>query len=317
MKGTILKSYDPFFNLALEDFLLHTGNDEYFLLSVNSPSVITGRHQVIYMEADIFAARELNMPVIRRISGGGTVFHDEGNINFTLIRNSSQGKQIDFELHTRPVIEFLRYMGINAMLTGKSNITVDGLKVSGNAEHVFRERVLHHGTLLFNSSLDKMKRVIRGKTEHYSTKAIESNRAQVINLRELLPDIANIDDLASMMFDYIKKNFFPGMEVLTVAGQEVAGTESLAESKYRTWGWNYGFSPPYSFSGSFEAYGSPHRVTMYVKDGIIWKCDITGSDLMAVKAKQLIGCRHMPEDIMNIFRSENIEISDTEIERFF
>ncbi|MGQ9619823.1 MAG: lipoate--protein ligase family protein [Bacteroidales bacterium] len=316
MSGAILETYNPFFNLALEDFLLHERDGEYCLLYFNDPSVIVGRHQVIYRETDIFVAESLKIPIIRRISGGGTVYHDRGNLNFTVIRNSPKGKQVDFALHTRPVIEFLRNEGVEATLSGKSDITVDGLKISGNAEHVYRERVLHHGTLLFDTSLETMNLVIRNTTEHYSTKAIESNRIPVINLKGKISNINSADELARRMFDYLSE-YFREMEIFKLTEEEKADVDSLADSRYRTWEWNHGFSPSYEFRNCFEADGIKHTLSMYVRDGIIWKCSIEGSDEMAFAAKQMIGCRHIFDDIKRIFELEHMKVDDAIIRKFF
>lgn len=316
MSGAILNSHDPFFNLTIEDYLLHKKTGEYLLLYFNDPSIIAGRHQILYREADVFAAESLGIPVIRRISGGGTVYHDRGNLNFTVIRNSQKGMQVDFALHTRPVIEFLKKEGVPAILSGKSDITVNGLKVSGNAEYVFRERVLHHGTLLFDTSTEIMSRLLRDARDSYSTKAIDSNRVPVMNLKSVLKNISTSDELAFKMFDFMN-SYFTGIDDLELSEDEKTEIGLLAGSKYKTWEWNFGYSPAYEFTNTFEAYGATHRISMYVKDGIIWRCTIEGSDLMSVKAKELIGCRHDFKDIINMFRSEKIPVDENEIKKFF
>ncbi len=151
-----LISTDPFFNLAVEEYLLRNRTEDFLVLGINDPSVIIGKHQVAHREADTKFVMENNIPVIRRISGGGTVYHDFGNVNFSFILNSARGTQVDFRKYTLPVIEFLASLKVNAELEGKNDLKVNGLKISGNAEHVYRERVLHHGTLLFNADLGKL-----------------------------------------------------------------------------------------------------------------------------------------------------------------
>jgi lipoate-protein ligase A len=150
----ITESDDPSFNLAVEELLLKNRNNEYLILGINKPSVIIGKHQSAHREINTRFVTENNIPVIRRISGGGTVFHDKGNLNFTFIRQSEAGKQIDFRKYTKPVIDFLYSLGVEAKFEGKNDLKTDGLKISGNAEHVHRNRVLHHGTLLFSTSLE-------------------------------------------------------------------------------------------------------------------------------------------------------------------
>ena len=180
---------DPFLNLAIEEILLKNDSRDFFLLYINNPSVVIGKHQTAHREADTKFTFENNIPVIRRISGGGTVYHDQGNLNFSFITRSESGKQVDFRRYTAPVINFLRSMNIDARFEGKNDIRVDGLKISGNAEHVHRERVLHHGTLLFDASLNELGNSIRKDTSCYSSRSVNSNPSEVTNLSRMLPAI--------------------------------------------------------------------------------------------------------------------------------
>jgi len=316
MSGAILETHDPFFNLAVEDFLLHNCKGDYFLLSVNDPSVIIGRHQIIFREVDVFTAGSLNIPVIRRISGGGTVYHDRGNLNFTFIRNCEKERQVDFNQHIKPVIEFLNVEGVPAVMSGKSDITVDGLKVSGNAEYVYRDRILHHGTLMFDTSIELMKQLIRPLTDIYTTKAVESNRSAVTNLKGRLKNINTVDELASEMMRFMK-DYFTCIENLSLTDKEINEIKSIAEKKYMSWEWNYGFMPSYSLTCDFEIYDTIGSVKMFVKDGIIWECNITGSEKLALIGKMLIGRRHLFNDIKEVFLSEGLMINDESLKRFF
>jgi lipoate-protein ligase A len=254
----------------------------------------------------------LNIPVLRRISGGGAVYHDKGNLNFAFIRQSEQGKQVDFEYYTRPVIGFLNSLGIEAVFGGKNDISVGGLKVSGNAEHVFRERVLHHGTLLFDASLEVMRNVLKPANGNYSTRGVESNRTSVANLRGMKGVPETIGILASMMNDYFQSTI-PDLHPFNLTETEKAAIKSLALTKYCSWEWNWGYGPPYTFTSAFTVSGKNCSCRFYVKDGIIWESDIEGSAEMAAAGKKLIGCRHMFEDISKIFETENIDITGDEI----
>jgi lipoate---protein ligase len=316
MFGIFLESADPWLNLATEEFLLHERKEDFLVISINNPSVIIGKHQVAHREVNIKFTEENNIPVIRRISGGGTVYHDRGNLNFAFIKQSQPGKQVDFKLYTQPVIDFLHYAGIMAVLEGKNDLKVNGLKISGNAEHVFRERVLHHGTLLFDASLDHMRQSIKPQSNNYSTRGVESNRSSVTNLKDSLVNFVNTSEFASYMFDYFKSTF-PGFKEFRLTSQEKESISALAESKYKTWEWNWGYGPPYTFSGTFEMAGKICRCKIMVKDGIIWSCDIEGDPAVAAAGKNLIGARHMFSDILIIFRELNIFIPKDEIYKFF
>jgi lipoate-protein ligase A len=316
MFGIFLESNDPWFNLATEEFLLHERKEDFLLISINDPSVIIGKHQVAHREVNTKFTEENNIPVIRRISGGGAVYHDRGNLNFAFIRQSQPGKQVDFKLYTQPVIDFLHSAGIMAVLESKNDLKVNGLKISGNAEHVFRDRVLHHGTLLFDASLNHMRQSLKPQSDNYSTRGVESNRSSVTNLKDSLVNFENTSEFASYMFDYFKSTF-PGFEKFKLTSQEIESITALAELKYKTWEWNWGYGPPYTFTGTFEMSGRKCKCKMMVKDGIIWSCDIEGDTAVAAAGKSLIGARHMFSDILNIFRERNILIPNDEIYKFF
>jgi len=310
-----LESTDPCFNLAVEEYLLRNRKEDYLILGVNTPLVIIGKHQVAHREADTRFVSENGIPVIRRISGGGTVYHDTGNLNFSFISQSTAGRQVDFRKYTLPVAEFLASAGVMADFEGKNDLKVNGLKISGNAEHVYRERVLHHGTLLFNTRLDALKGSLRNDTSRYLTRAVDSNPSSVMNLKDVMNGIEDIGVLKSRMLTYFigqKEN-----RSIELTPEEIEAIGSLAESKYRTWEWNFAYGPEYHFSNRFEISGINYSCRIFVRDGIIWECGIEGSDEMAVAAKNLIGCRHMPEDILRVLKEGNILISESDVYKFF
>lgn len=312
----IPESTDPFFNLAIEELLLTNSKEEYLILGINNPSVIIGKHQSPHREVNTKFVIENDIPVIRRISGGGTVFHDKGNLNFTFIRQSEAGKQVDFRKYTQPVIDFLLSLGVEAKFEGKSDIKAGGLKISGNAEHVHWNRVLHHGTLLFGTSLDMLRNSLRKDASCYTSRAVESNPSSVMNLNEKLNSIRDIYEFRSEMMNYFLKNL-PNAVIYKLSPSETEEAGSLAATKYKTWEWNYAYGPEYTFNNSFQINGKHHSCSFFIKDGIIWKCTIEGSDQLMIVAKKLIGCRHMVSDILKIFEKENIILSDDEIYNFF
>ena len=311
-----LESADPFFNLAIEELLLKNSKEEYLILGINNPCVIIGKHQSPHKEVNTKFVIENDIPVIRRNSGGGTVFHDKGNLNFTFIRKSETGMQVDFRKFTLPVIDFLSSQGIEAKFEGKNDIKVCGLKISGNAEHVHRNRVLHHGTLLFDTSMDMLRNSLRDDASCYNSRAVESNPSSVMNLNDKLNNFRDIYEFRSEMMNYFLNNL-PNAVINKLSFSEIKETESLAATKYKTWEWNYAYGPEYTFNNSFQYNGKNHSCHLFVKDGIIWKCTIEGSDQLMTVAKKLIGCRHMVSDILKIFEEENIIFSDDEIYKFF
>ena len=311
-----LDTTDPFFNLAIEELLLKNSKEEYLILYINDPAVIIGKHQSGHREVNTKFVTENKIPVIRRISGGGTVFHDHGNLNFSFIRQSESGKQIDFRKYTRPVIDFLKSVGVQASFEGKNDLKVSGLKISGNAEHVYRNRVLHHGTLLFSTSLEMLRNSIRRDTSCYISRAVISNPSSVINLNGILSRFQNIHELRSEMINYFLKNF-SDLVLYKPVPEELLQAEYLSSSKYKTWEWNWAYGPEYIFQNKFEISETLHSCSLFIKDGIIRKCSISGSDQMKSTSEKIPGCRHMVNDLSEFFKSENIYITASEIYNFF
>lgn len=315
-----LNSSDPFFNLAVDEYLLKNSCREYLILGINNRSVIVGKHQSVHVETDTKFITGHNLPVIRRISGGGTVFHDTGDLNFTFILNSKEGKQIDFRKYTLPVIGFLSSIGVDAIFEGKNDLKVGGLKISGNAEHVYRNRVLHHGTLLFDADLELMQSALRKDTSKYKTRAVRSNPSSVTNLASLLKNADNhfdtIHEFKSLMLDWFLNNS-PGSKVIDLSDKEIEDIKSLVETKYSTWEWNYAYGPEYYFKSSFEYNGTDSFCSLHVKDGIIWEIEIKGSGELERAGKKLIGCKHMVNDIQEVLEKENILKQEFDIYNFF
>lgn len=311
-----LESTDPFFNLAIEEILLKNRKEEYFILGINHPSIIIGKHQSGHREVNTKFITENNIPVIRRISGGGAVFHDKGNLNFTFIRQCEPGKQIDFVKYTRPVIDFLLSLGVDARFEGKNDLKIDGLKISGNAEHVHRNRVLHHGTLLFSTSLDILRNSLRKDQSRYISRAVESNPSSVTNLKERLRMFSDVYEFRSEMMNYFLHNF-PETETYELSQVDREEAESFAGSKYRTWDWNWAYGPEYQFINKFEDGGQQIFCRLYVKDGTIRECLLEGTSELAAATKKLIGCKHMVSDMLKVFESENVFLDDKQIYNFF
>jgi len=313
-----LKSTDPYFNLAVDEYLLKQRNENFLVISVNDSSVVTGKHQVAHREINTKYAFEHSIPLIRRISGGGTVYHDTGNLNFSFVLNSSEGKQIDFRKYTLPVITFLDSLGITAQLEGRNDLKANGLKISGNAEHVFRNRVLHHGTLLFRADLDILRNVLRRDTSAYTTRAVISNPSPVGNLSDMIKHAGfdGIKNFRSEMRGWFLKNQ-PQIQNFDLTEKETEAIRSLALSKYRSWEWNYAYGPEYMFVNKFTAFGKESFCMLKVNDGIITECEAGGTGRFIQATGRLVGLRHMPEDLLALFNEENIDRTEIDVFDFF
>lgn len=248
---------EPYYNLAAEEFLFRNSDTEACMLWQSSPALIIGKHQNTYAEINYRYAWQKKILVARRLTGGGTVFHDPGNLNFSFIRQGEPDKLINFLKHIQPVIDFLKSYGIDARPGPKNEILAGNAKISGNAEHIFKNRILHHGTLLFNSDLDALNEAIARKGGTYNDKAVRSNRSNVTNLNEFLPPGITIDMFIRKLNDFLI-DFFSGKPYAFQTHEEKT-IQNLARSKYSTWNWIYGWSPDYVFRndivlGKFKAH---------------------------------------------------------------
>ena len=238
---------DPHWNLAAEEYYLLHGEGDLFLLWRNGPSVIIGRNQNAYGEVDTAYATEHGIPVVRRLSGGGAVFHDLGNVNFSFLTDAVEGGNIDFSRFTEPIRKALSTMGIEAVLDGRNDLTVDGKKVSGNAQGtVSREdgtkRLLHHGTLLFSADLTSLSAVLRGDKDKLSSKGIDSVKSRVTNMRDL-PGYTGplaVEDFMTALGEA------SGHTPDVPTSEEEAAIAKLAREKYSSWDWNFGRSGDFS-----------------------------------------------------------------------
>jgi len=304
-------STDPWFNLAAEEYLFREFKADIFMVYINARSVIIGKHQNPLGELNARFLEENNIPLIRRISGGGTVYHDEGNVNYTLIRNTEDGKQVNFSEYTEPVISFLKKEGVDAYRGEKNEIRRGEYKVSGNAEHVFKNRVLHHGTLLFSADLDLMSRCLQQPDAEIASRAVKSNRSRVSNLEGYMKGIYGTGDLGRKLIDHIK-TIFPGSESYELSAEDVENINDLKENKFITWDWNYAWGPDYTFAKTFSIGHEEANVRLEVSKGIIRACKFSGPDRWKKVESLLPGTRHYYDDIATLL-NKNINVEDRDL----
>ena len=209
MKFLVLKTKNPYINLAIEEYLFSKTKDDIFMLWQNEPSVIIGKNQNAFTEINMNYVKEHNIHIVRRITGGGAVYHDLGNVNYSFISNRDKSTGIDFEYFTEPIIKSLKNIGIEAKLSGRNDLIVDERKISGNAQHTDGTRVLHHGTLLFDSNLDVLSLALKVDDEKLRAKAIKSTHSRVINLKPLIKESINVEAFINILSDYIINTFSP------------------------------------------------------------------------------------------------------------
>ncbi len=298
---------NPFFNIAAEEYFLKNFSEDVFIIYQNSPSVIVGKHQNALAEVDLVYLKENGIELVRRLSGGGAVYHDLGNLNFTFIRNGSPGAMVDFNGFTKPIIEFLETLGLRAGFGGHNSIMINGLKVSGNAEHIYRNRVLHHGTLLFNTNLERLEKCLYTNRERFTDRAVRSVRANVVNILSLLNEPISVELFASNLFSFVSKTFNASPYKLTQF--DIESINSLATLRYSTVEWSLGYSPKYELSASIEIDGKTNILQLKVENGIILNAEcLTENDLPQLNSicTALCGCQHEPNAVIESFNANGI-----------
>ncbi len=244
MKTIKNNSFDPFYNLALEEFLLKNTEitDDLFFLWSNKKSVVVGRNQNPFTEVNIDYAKTHDIDIVRRSTGGGTVYHDEGNINFTFITSTITNRLSNYEFFLQPIISILNNLGIEAKFSPKTHIYVGEHKISGNAQGFYKNRMIHHGTLLFEVNSDHLHNVLREKTE-IDTYAIASVHSKVQNIK----DILSVDLTITEFMDHILGQMgFNGNDEIELSLEQKNEILELANSKYHTWEWIYGQTPKFT-----------------------------------------------------------------------
>ncbi|MDP2424542.1 MAG: lipoate--protein ligase family protein, partial [Bacteroidales bacterium] len=224
---------DPWFNLAAEEYVLRSFTDDCFMLWRNEPSIIVGKHQNTLAEINHNFVREHGIRVVRRISGGGAVYHDQGNINFSFVANGEKDKLVDFRRFTKPILEVLVNLGVDARFEGHNDLKINGMKFSGNAEHVYKNRVLHHGTLLFDSDLEMINQALTIDSEKFSDKAVKSIRSKVKNISYHLPGQMEITDFMDIVLNHVLKSH-PDATLYSFDELDYERIEELVRTKYST-----------------------------------------------------------------------------------
>jgi len=267
---------EPYFNLASEQYLMEScGTDEeIFVLWRNEPSVIIGKNQNAYAEINSDFVNEKSIKVVRRLTGGGAVFHDLGNVNFTFIVPKSEKPEIDFARFTKPIIDALAKLGIKAELSGRNDILIDGMKVSGNAQCVYNGKTMHHGTLLFNSDIGYLAGALNVNRAKMESKGIKSVRSRVTNIAEHLKEPLDVVEFKNFIEESVSAD--RGAEVRSFSKEDISAIQKLADEKYSSWEWVYGQSKQYSFTESRRFDFGTVELNCNIAGGIVQEISIKG-----------------------------------------
>mgnify|MGYP001041342012 CR=1 FL=1 len=291
---------DPWFNLAAEEYVLKNFREDCFMLWRNGPSIIVGKHQNTLAEINLDWVRKNNIKVVRRLSGGGAVFHDLGNLNFTFIVSGEDGNLVDFRKFTKPILEVLQKLDVEARFEGRNDLTIKGMKFSGNAEHVHKNRTLHHGTLLFSAVMTDLSRALKVNPLKFTDKAVKSIRSRVTNISEHLKHPMDVMEFANLIMDHIVQDY-GGTHFYTYTPEDIRAIEKLRDEKYSQWEWNFGYSPKYMFEKGIRSNGGYLEFHLNVEHGIITDLKIFGDFFhrydIGIVERALRGVRHDPDSI--------------------
>lgn len=238
--------HDPRWNLALEEYVFDCmdRSKSYLILWQNDHTIVIGKYQNAIAEINNDYVRDHGITLVRRLSGGGTVYHDLGNLNYTFIMDADEAETINFHMFCQPIIETLADFGVKAELTGRNDLVVDGKKFSGSAQYIRQGRVMHHGCIMLSADLTVLGRALHVDQEKIASKGVKSVVSRVTNLCDYLPSGIGVEEFKAALISHLsKKEDFHPCQLSEAVLEEIARRK---QARYDTWQWNYGRSPAYS-----------------------------------------------------------------------
>lgn len=304
------KTSNPAFNLATEEFLLNNKSEDCFYLYINDPSIIVGKFQNSLAEINVDYVKENDIIVIRRLSGGGAVFHDPGNLNFTFIMKDGEDKSADFRKYTQPIIDVLRSLDVDAKFEGRNDMTIEGKKFSGNAKCYYNDKVLQHGTLLFESTLPSLAQALKLNPLKYRDKAVKSISSRVTNITEHLKQNITLEEFESRIINHVR-TMYKDSELYELTDSDLEAINKLVDEKYGTWDWNFGNSPKYNFQKGIKTSGGHVEINLEVQKGEIKDVKIFGDFFSPRDVSEfeniLVGTPHERDAIEKLLTTVGVE----------
>ena len=268
-------STDPYFNLAVDEYIFKHVDEDCFMLWRNDNAIIVGKHQNTLSEINVDYVQEKGIKVVRRMSGGGAVYHDLGNLNFTFTKNSEEAGKVDFHHYTQPIIEVLNELGVKAEFQGRNDLVIEGRKFSGNAEYILKNKVLHHGTILFSSHMPDISGALKVNPLKFKDKAVKSVPKRVTNVMDHLKEPISLEDFTDRVMNHII-NTHDNCRPYSFSDTDLKAIEKIRDEKYALWEWNFGSSPDYNFQQGSRSQGGTLEMHLDVNKGVIKQCRIFG-----------------------------------------
>ncbi|MGG3943176.1 lipoate--protein ligase [Peribacillus psychrosaccharolyticus] len=296
--------HDPMMNLAIEEYVLRNLdiNESYLLFYINEPSIIIGKNQNTAEEINTEYVEEKGIKVVRRLSGGGAVYHDLGNLNFSFITKDDGESFHNFQKFTEPVVKALKKLGINAELSGRNDILAEGKKISGNAMFSTRGRMFSHGTLMFDVNVDDVVASLKVKKDKIESKGIKSVRSRVTNIADFLENPITIEEFKSLILKYIFEDSEEVPEYV-LTEEDWNKIHEISKERYQSWDWNYGKSPKFNLQNSHRFPVGSIDILLEVNKGRIESCKIYGDFFGVGEVAEI-------EELLNGVRYEREAIAD-------
>jgi lipoate---protein ligase len=302
---------DPRVNLAIEEYAVKylDINETYLLFYINEPSIIIGKNQNTIEEINTEYVNRNGIHVVRRLSGGGAVYHDLGNLNFSFITKDDGESFHNFRKFTEPVVKALQNLGVDAELSGRNDLLAGGRKISGNAQFSTKGRMFSHGTLMFNSEIENVVSALKVRKDKIESKGIKSIRSRVANISEFLEEEMKIEEFRTLLLNYIFNN--EEIQTYDLTEEDWTVINQISEERYKNWDWNYGKSPKFNYQHSHRFPVGHIDVRLEVHKGIIENCkifgDFFGVDDVKELENKLIGTQYEKVALEEVFVNVDVK----------
>jgi lipoate-protein ligase A len=305
-------SNNPYYNLAFEEYCFNNlpRDEDFVYLWINSPTIVVGKNQNTIEEINGEYIKANNIAVVRRITGGGAVYQDLGNLNFSIFTNVVGKEKIDFGQINIPILKSLEKFGIMAELSGRNDLTLDGKKISGIAQSVWKKRILNHGTILFDTDLGVLSDALNVKADKIESKGVKSVRSRVTNIKPHMTDDISILEFKDMLLNHIFKYHEEEAVEYKLSVEQLSEIQNLYENRYDKWDWNYGESPDFGWKNYKRFASGSVELRLEIKSGLIEEAKIYG-DFFGTKEvvgleEKLKGAKYDKEIINDLLKDLDI-----------